>query len=289
MRSLYYLDLPFRSGTPFRWIPSPLSLPLSCERPQGWSPWALSRSGRITPMMYSGPSLNFSRQPLQPCSVQDHRAPERHLLTTGHHLTALWKMRSGLFLFGVGSISTGGQQRRVRPHCASSLSPSPNLHPRSVRRASGCQLWRGAPGQPTLDQVCSSPPVLRLGQFSQGPLWLLCRVCLLLFPPLLGGLGFPGGSDNKASAHNEGDLGSITGSGRSLGEGNGNPRQYSCLENSVDGGAWWATVHEVAKSQTLLSDFTFFSLFPPLLVNQAQTLIGSPSETTFSQGQILKS
>ena len=53
-----------------------------------------------------------------------------------------------------------------------------------------------------------------------------------------------------------GDLGSIPGSGRSPGEGNGNPLQYSCLENPVDRGAWWATVHRVAKSRTQLSDFT---------------------------------
>ena len=70
--------------------------------------------------------------------------------------------------------------------------------------------------------------------------------------------GFPGGSDGKASAHNIGDLGSIPRSGRSPREGNGNPLQYSCLENSMDGGAWWATVNGVAKSRTLLSDFTFF-------------------------------
>ena len=48
---------------------------------------------------------------------------------------------------------------------------------------------------------------------------------------------FPGGSDNKASPYNAGDLGSIPGSGRSSGEGNGNPLQYSCLENPMDGGA----------------------------------------------------
>ena len=54
-----------------------------------------------------------------------------------------------------------------------------------------------------------------------------------------------------------GDPGSIPGSGRSSGEGNGNPLQYSCLENSMDGGAWWATVHGVAKSWTRLRDFTF--------------------------------
>ena len=68
--------------------------------------------------------------------------------------------------------------------------------------------------------------------------------------------GFPGGSDVKASAHNVGDLGSIPGLGRFPGEGNGNPLQYSCLENPMGGGAWWATVHWVAKSWTRLSDFT---------------------------------
>ena len=59
----------------------------------------------------------------------------------------------------------------------------------------------------------------------------------------------------KASACNVGDPGSIPGLGRSPGEGNGNLLQYSCLENSMDGGAWWATVHGVAKSRTRLSDF----------------------------------
>ena len=53
------------------------------------------------------------------------------------------------------------------------------------------------------------------------------------------------------------DLGSIPGPGRSPGEGNGNPLQYSCLENPMDGGALWATVHGVTKSRTRLSDFTF--------------------------------
>ena len=67
---------------------------------------------------------------------------------------------------------------------------------------------------------------------------------------------FPGGSDNKVSAYNAGDPGSIPGWGRSPGEGNGNPLQYSCPENSMDGGAWWAIVHGVTKSRTQLSDFT---------------------------------
>ena len=70
-------------------------------------------------------------------------------------------------------------------------------------------------------------------------------------------ISFLGGSEVKASACDVGDLGSIPGSGRSPGEGNGNPLQYSCLENPMGGGAWWATVHRVAKSPTRLSDFTF--------------------------------
>ena len=61
---------------------------------------------------------------------------------------------------------------------------------------------------------------------------------------------FPGGSDGKASVYNAGDLGSIPGLGRSPGEGNGNPLQYYCLENPMDRGAWWATVHVVAESDT---------------------------------------
>ena len=62
--------------------------------------------------------------------------------------------------------------------------------------------------------------------------------------------GFPGGLDDKASVYNVGDLGSIPGLERSPGEGDGNPLQYYCLENLMDRGAWQATVHGVAKSQT---------------------------------------
>ena len=62
--------------------------------------------------------------------------------------------------------------------------------------------------------------------------------------------GLPGGSEGKESACSAGDLGSIPGRGRSPEEGNGNPLQYSCLENSMDRGAWWATVHGVAEQLT---------------------------------------
>ena len=61
--------------------------------------------------------------------------------------------------------------------------------------------------------------------------------------------GFSGGSEVKTSAYNAGDLGLIPGLGGSPGEGKGNPLQYSCLENPMNGGAWWATIHGVTKSQ----------------------------------------
>ena len=67
-------------------------------------------------------------------------------------------------------------------------------------------------------------------------------------------VGFPCGSVGKESACNAGDLGLIPASGRSPGEGKGYPLQYSCLENSIDRGAWWATVHGVEKSQTQRSN-----------------------------------
>ena len=70
-------------------------------------------------------------------------------------------------------------------------------------------------------------------------------------------LGFPGGSDSKAPDLNAGNPGPIPGSGKSPGEGNGHPLQYSCLGNPMDRGTWWATVRGVAKSRTRLSDLTF--------------------------------
>ena len=69
-------------------------------------------------------------------------------------------------------------------------------------------------------------------------------------------LFIPGGSDGKMSACSAGEPGSIPGLGRSPGGRNDNPLQYSCLENPMDRGAWWAKVHGVAKSRTRLSDFS---------------------------------
>ena len=69
-------------------------------------------------------------------------------------------------------------------------------------------------------------------------------------------MGFPGGSDGKVSDCNARDQGLSPGLGITPGRRNGNPLQDSCLENSMDRGAWWATVHRVAKSQTQMSNFT---------------------------------
>ena len=73
---------------------------------------------------------------------------------------------------------------------------------------------------------------------------------------------------SKESACNAGDVGLIPGSGRLPGEGNGNPLQYSCLENTMDRGAWWATVHGITKSWTRLStQHTIFNSHSYVIVN----------------------
>ena len=73
--------------------------------------------------------------------------------------------------------------------------------------------------------------------------------------------GFAGGSLVKNLPANAGVLVSIPGSGRSPGEGNGNPLQYSCLRNPMDRGAWWATVHGVTVRHNLANEHTIFEVF----------------------------
>ena len=107
---------------------------------------------------------------------------------------------------------------------------------------------------------------------------------------------FPGCSEDKASACHVGDPGLIPGLGRSPGEGNGNPLQYSCLENPMDKEAWRATVHRVTKSQTQLSKFTLLHftslttwvLMPvPLLSHVPLLLCSQHSPTLVSPGSYL--
>ena len=94
--------------------------------------------------------------------------------------------------------------------------------------------------------------------------FILTGECLLK-TPLIRHTIF-GSSDGKEYACNAGAPGSIPGWGRSLGEGNDNPLQYSCLENSIDSGAWWAAVHWVAKESDMTERITFtFSLFTVFL------------------------
>ena len=109
--------------------------------------------------------------------------------------------------------------------------------------------------------MCSQPQELTL---EEGATVSILTSWLLVLPQEVGEMGrdfFPtpsllwgpvvtGGSDGEEPACDAGDLSSIPGSGRSPGGGHGNPLQYSCMENPMDRGAWRATVHGVAKSQT---------------------------------------
>ena len=92
-------------------------------------------------------------------------------------------------------------------------------------------------------------------------------ICFILYGPCHTYLfvenvaGFPGGSDGKESACNSRDPRSLLGSGRSPGGGNGNSLQYSCLENSMDRGTWWATVHEITKRHDWATNTFTFTVF----------------------------
>ena len=99
----------------------------------------------------------------------------------------------------------------------------------------------------TFTHIFLQPQVFPLSRIFRG------TICVFPYFGILQPELVPRGSEGKASACNEGELGSIPGCGRSPGEGNGKPCQYSCLENPMDRGVWWAIVHGVAKSQTRLN------------------------------------
>ena len=102
----------------------------------------------------------------------------------------------------------------------------------------------------TLSIVYSSQQLYMLSGISLISKWGLKKLSILSRLPR----GFPGGAVVKESTSQAGDVGLIPEWGRSPGEGNGNPLQYSCLENAMDRGAWRATVHRVTKSWTQFSD-----------------------------------
>ena len=107
------------------------------------------------------------------------------------------------------------------------------------------------------------------------------NVCLIHFR------GLPWWSEIKVPVCSAGDLGSIPGLGKSPGEGNGNPLQYSSLENPMDGGASWATVHGIAKSWTRLSDSTFlyYTLLASLVAQMVKSLSAIQETRVWSPGE----
>ena len=100
------------------------------------------------------------------------------------------------------------------------------------------------------------PETINWDLFDKGRYWQYCMFSYLF------SCGFPGGSDGKDSAYNARNPGLIPGSGRFPREGNGNPFQYTCLENPMDREGWQATVHGVAKSWTLLERLSTHIFFP---------------------------
>ena len=119
--------------------------------------------------------------------------------------------------------------------------------------------FRAERGQCLLKMYCSSLFMGHVFKCLNRPKQITCSGPDSMQEGITQWYDFPGGSDSKEPGFSEGDPGLIPRLGRSPGEGNGNPLQYSCLKNLMDGGAWQATVHGVAKSWTQLSDFTFFS------------------------------
>ena len=118
------------------------------------------------------------------------------------------------------------------------------------------EIWPPLPVSPGLVFTLSLPTPSALAILTSMPqLWCPEMSTFTIQSDLLWNWGFPGDSVIKNPPANAGDARLIPGSGRSPGEGNGNPLQYSCLGNSIDRGTWWATAHVVAKSQTWLQDW----------------------------------
>ena len=133
-------------------------------------------------------------------------------------------------------------------------SPGDLLNPETESRSPALQadsLKSELPGKSSYSMQAQFSPWAKLSLLLNGPCTKNRLYISQMFLDLLYiRWAFPGGSDSKESACNAGDLDSIPGLGRPPGEGNGNPLQYSCLENSMDRGSWWVAIHVVTKSQT---------------------------------------
>ena len=161
---------------------------------------------------------------------------------------------------------TSQQKKCVSGPMLTEFTALPVLH---CSEAAGLMEWWmvGCPFEESVTASSRSQYLAGLGQVSpEGCECPECTYLLLCLPKLrfmnqevememaLLTVGFPGGSDSKESACNAGDPGSIPGLGRSSGEGNHYPLQYSCLENPMGRGAWWATVHRVTRVK---HDYTY--------------------------------
>ena len=130
----------------------------------------------------------------------------------------------------------------------------------------------------------TSPPPTHFSRSSQST--RLGSLCYLVTSHYLSILGFPHSSVGKESSCNAGDLGSIPGLGRSPGEGNGNPLQYFCLENPMDRGTWWSTLHGATRVRHDIATkpssiyFTHDSVYISMLLSQFAPPSPSPTMTT---------
>ena len=157
-------------------------------------------------------------------------------------------------------IDANRYQKPFKDHCRTRSFAAVTAHNRCTKIFQRRQhLGHGQLGLP--QPLVSAAPPPRMPQLPK-PFWF----CLLALPPSpsytsgevgwvrVGVRGFLGGSDGKETACNVGDPSLIPELGRTPGEEMGNPLQYFCVENPMDRGVWWATVHGVAKSRTRLRD-----------------------------------
>ena len=220
-----------------------------------WGPLAYLSKQLDLVMLGWPPCVNVYTVNIYIYSVNIH-TDSKYVYNILHSNIIIWRERG--FLTQKGTPILNGSFISELLHEAQLPKQAAVIHCQGHQRHGPISFYNNIADHAAKRQAASVSPVFTIAQIDKPNIYTLLSYLYSLFHPS----GFPGGSEVKASACNVGDLGLIPGSGRSPGEGNGNSLQYSCLENPMDRGAWWATVHGVAKSQTRLSDFT--SLSTPL-------------------------